>query len=277
MPFTDFLSFKDADEKALRFPVHKNSLSVTAGLWSSTWNLANEFGANPTTAAIPTAATTGAVIGAGLLPPNGAAERYITTAELNASTTNCSSAMLVDRVSHQGGLSGIVATAQTTNLPTAALTRYTSGEGVMAALEIYSAVGATATTATMSYTNQAGTSGRTSQPVVFGGTGNNSGNRFFIFPLAAGDTGVRAVASVTLAASTLTAGNFGVTLFYPLGVFPNLGISQHSIQTRNFNSVLGNSINLERIEGDACLSLLVISNGTTTGIINGAINIGLAT
>ena len=76
--------------------------------------------------------------------------------------------IMIDLLNISGGLSGTVTTPQTTNLPTAALTRYTSGEGVMAGIIIFSTVGTTSTTITISYTNQAGTSGRTSTATSFG-------------------------------------------------------------------------------------------------------------
>lgn len=126
--------------------------------------------------------------------------------------------MWADRLSHSGGLSGIVTTAQTTNLPTAALTRQTSGEGVWLGLTIYTQVGTTATTVTASYTNQDGTAGRTTIATVFGGTNHREAARMIVLPLQSGDTGVRSVQSVTVLATTGTAGNFGVTLFKPVCV-----------------------------------------------------------
>jgi len=81
------------------------------------------------------------------------------------------SAVAIDLLNVSGGLNGTVTTEQTTNLPTAALTRHTSGEGVMIGLVIYVSIGATATTVTVKYTNQAGTANRVSTATSFGGTG----------------------------------------------------------------------------------------------------------
>lgn len=121
---------------------------------------------------------------------------------------------LADLLAHSGGMSGTVTTEQTTGLPTAALPRYTSGDGVMAALNVYTTLGSTATTATLNYTNQSGTAGRTSQPLVV--PSNIGAKTVIIFCLQDGDTGVRSVEGLTLAGSTGTAGNFGVLLFKPL-------------------------------------------------------------
>lgn len=130
--------------------------------------------------------------------------------------------LVYDRLSHQGGLSGTVAGAQTTNLPTAALTRYTDGIGVMTGIEIYSAVGTTITDLTTSYTSS-GASGHASPNIFFGGATANIrvAQAFMVLPLASGDRGVQSVESVSLAASTVSAaGNFGVTLFKPLFFVP---------------------------------------------------------
>ena len=133
------------------------------------------------------------------------------------------SMQIIDRLVHMGGLDGTSVAAQTVS--TSALTRSTGG--AMAAVESYTGVGATQTTFTVSYTNQAGTAGQTSQPVLFGGApagrGTNAGS-FVNISLAAGDTAVQAVSTLTLAASTLTVGNFGVTLYKPIS--PWIPLSQ---------------------------------------------------
>lgn len=128
--------------------------------------------------------------------------------------------IVYDRLVQHGGLSGTVITAQTTNLPTPSLTRYTSGAGVELWLESYTAVGTTATTVAASYTNTTPTSGQTTPLATFGGAGYDASQQVVPLALQVGDIGVTAVASVTVTASTLTAGNFGVTLAYPLAVIP---------------------------------------------------------
>lgn len=193
--------------------------TTRSSLWRSVGK--PDQGAVPTTAAAPDRTTLGTI-----QQPNAGAgnEQFLSLFHLQAQ--NRSAILIADRLSHQGGLSAIVTTAQTTNLPTAALTRYTTGEGVFAAVEIYTIIGTTATTITMSYTNSAGTSGRTSQPVVFGGTNRREVSKLIPMSLQSGDTGVRAVASVTVLATTGTAGAFGVTLYKPLLILPSLTESQ---------------------------------------------------
>lgn len=168
--------------------------------------------------------------------------------------------MLIDRLSHQGGLVGNVATTQTTNLPTAALTRYTGGDGVMLGITIYTQIGTTATTVSATYTNQAGTGSRVTPLVVFGGTAFREAGRLILLPLAAGDTGVRSVESVTVTATTGTAGAFGVTLFRPIFV---LGIPDGSGVMSAGGFLSGFSFGgIPEVETDACLSLLYCGQST---------------
>lgn len=179
----------------------------------------NDYFGTPTTAAACNASTTGALFQQPKLPDTLTAQYWLAQCELMAAS-NGSAGVFFDRLSHQGGLSGTVTTAQTTNLPTAALTRYTDGKGVCIGIQIYTSIGATNTTLTCSYTNQAGTAGSTSKAISIGGTGRSNGGTLLLVPLQDGDTGVRSVESVTLAATTGTAGAFGVVLLKPLWLQP---------------------------------------------------------
>lgn len=239
--------------------------SAGRGTWS-TWTQSPNTGSAPTTAAVPDRTTTGALVDVNSFFNGGAGNLRILRQIIATSQNALGFLILYDRLSHQGGLSGIVTGAQTTNLPTAALTRYTTGDGVWACLEIYTALGTTtATTATISYTNQAGTSGQTSQPVATGATGSVEAHRLLPMNLAQGDTGVRAVASVTLAASTGTAGNFGVTLIKPLLMIPCVATLNVEI-----DSLLGMCCQFPEIVDNACLGLLYWNgngNGSSGAIV----------
>ena len=194
--------------------------------YQSMWLKTPNGGSAPTTAAVPSRTLAG-VFGAlhtGQLGEAASGDLYINkiTAFLTAVTTGYVGTMfLYDRLSHQGGLSGTTTGAQTTNLPTAALTRYTDGVGVMACIQCYGTVGSTEVDLTCSYTNQAGTAARTSVAMEFSSTSGAGGiDDMQPIALQQGDTGVRSVESVTLSASTLAAGNFGVTLIKPLALIP---------------------------------------------------------
>jgi hypothetical protein len=159
--------------------------------------------------------------------------------------------IIYDRLTQMSGLSGIVTGAQTTNLPTAALPRYTSGSGVVAWIEHLANTGAGATTITISYTNQAGVAGRTSPAMFFGST--TAIRACQIIALQAGDTGVRSVESVNVAASTGTAGNFGITLGKILGIY----YDWYSATRHADLDAIGNlGMTFPRVQPDACLALL---------------------
>ena len=195
----------------------------------------------------------------GPMPAVGSGRLTIMGARLNPSGIGGQAVILVDMLNVSGGLSGTVTTAQTTNLPTAALTRFTSGEGVMIGLCIWSNIGGTATTVTVSYTNQAGTPGQISTATQIGG--NNIANlngRIILIPLAAGDTGVRSVESVTLAGTTGAAGNIGVCLFKSLAIMAmNDWQGAHAIDAISTGGFVGA---LAEVHPDACLSVFGIGN-----------------
>lgn len=232
-----------------------NSVTVVAGRPFDLWVPSAPAGVAPSAAVVPTNNTIGAL---GQRDAGASLQNSILGYRLSA--LNPGVYLVCDRLSHQGGLSGTVfgAPGQTTNLPTAALTRYTGGEGVMLGLTIYSAVGGTATTVTASYTNQAGAGSRTTVATQFGGAGFNNQHRMIMLPLQDGDTGVRSVQSVTLAASTTTAGNFGVTLFRPLYVL--CVESTSGVSSGGFVSGLSAG-GIPVAENGACLFLMSISAG----------------
>lgn len=220
---------------------------------NSAWTTTPNAGTAPGAAAVPSMTIAGAI---GQVNPSGIL-RLVRVSE-SASSYN-GAWILADRLSHQSGLSGTATGAQNTNLPTAALTRYTSGVGVMAMLEIYTAIGTSGATVTISYTDQDNNSGITSEATPFGITNFSAARRAVIMPLAAGDTGVRAVGSVTLSGSTGTAGDFGVTLFKPLAIIPHFMVKQQC----EGNNLLNLCGLIPKIETDACLFMMPLGASTS--------------
>jgi hypothetical protein len=122
----------------------------------------------------------------------------------------------------------------------------------MAAIIVHSALGSTATTATLNYTNQSGTAGRTSQPIVV--PASTSARGILVFCLQDGDTGVRSVEGLTLAGSTGTAGNFGVLLFKPIAMLG--GTCAEGIDRAPTREMLLSGGAMAEILQGACLSAL---------------------
>ena len=197
-------------------------------------------------------------------------ELCVVGGRFNTSGAGGMAVCVIDLLNHHSGMSGIVTTEQTTNLPsgsTAALTRYTSGEGVMIGLVVYTIIGTTATTVTVRYTNSSGVANRTSTATTFGGINFREGSILIPIPLQAGDTGVRSVEGVTLAATTGTAGNFGVSLFKPLGMYALNDAS--GMMPLDAVSTGGVSGQLSLAPAGACLTL--IGFGATAQSINGTL------
>jgi hypothetical protein len=213
--------------------------------------------------------TTGAALtrsSQGAMPiPAPSGTSYITSFETCGTVTG--SLVLADRLIEYGGL--VMNSTSTQTLSALALpSRATGATDVEVWLEVFTAGGNTASASvTMSYTNQAGTSGRTG--TVVGGipaTGTPQ-YRSYPFALQVGDTGVQSVQSVTLGTSTGTAGNLGVVLRRCLltGYMPGscsgfqLGWAETDLQV---------------CPDDACLELLYLASGVSSGVLLG--NFGLS-
>ncbi len=242
-------------------PYQKQTLTSVANFFYSLWRVAGQPGAGavPPTGAgeAPTRATAGA-IGAWT---NSAGADVARLVGLNLTSDDLGVYSLYDRLVHTSGLNGTLLTAQTIN--SAALSRYTDGVGVEAWLEIYTALGITSRTATISYTNQSGTAGRTGTCLT--GTSAPIG-RMIPFALQAGDTGVRSVETLTLSASTGTAGDFGITLLKRIADIP-------ASSTTTYLPRDAFDLGLPEIVDDACMAFMAFTGATTIGPTFGMLNI----
>lgn len=111
--------------------------------------------------------------------------------------------LLCDRLWHNSNVVVTTTGAQTVNSvawPARDANGATNGDAVYAALEISGTVGTGAATPSISYTDQGGTAGNTGSMVVAYAASSIQGT-FYPFSLAAGDTGVRSIQTVTLGVS----------------------------------------------------------------------------
>jgi hypothetical protein len=237
------------------FSSYYQSASTTSGRITSLWSVGGQPGGGGTppagSGAVPTSATAGAIP---FVNPSGANTLYL--ARLTASSSVANFLRIYDRLVHTSGLSANITTAQTVN--TVAITR-TYSTPVSAWVEFYGAAGSSATGgATVSYTNQAGATGR-------GGTAQIAASAAFanVFPivLQSGDTGVQSVQSITLTAATGAAGNFGITLMANLA---SVGIPGPGLALPPLNYA---ALALPVIQPNACLATVVIPSSGSTGNI----------
>jgi hypothetical protein len=232
--------------------------AIIAGRWTSLWQYEGwpgGAGAAPGgTARNPTNATAGSLF---QTDPGGGRSKWLlgaSCAPLLAGTL-----MVYDRLADISGLSGINTAAQT--ITGLSVSRYTStaAAGNQIWLEVYTLIGATNTTITASYTNQAGTAGQITPAVAIGNTGLREVQRLIPLPLVAGDTGVRSVENVDFLASTGTQGDFGVTIIRPLVMVPCglLGVGA----LRGLIAALPGVV---EVKTGACLSLAWLPNSVTS-------------
>lgn len=210
----------------------------------------------PTSAAVPDNTTDGGLKQA---DPGGGRAKWLTAWGNFYANAQCT-VYLYDRLLHISGLNATTTTAQTVG---GTITRYTGTESWtnQVFVEINADIGATATTITMSYTNQDGAAGQTSDTVTFGGTGFRLQSRFIQIPLASGDTGVRAVASVTVLATTGTAGDFGIVIGRPLTMV--------TATQRGGGGLRAYLEDIPEIRTDACLAMYVIPHEVQTARVGG--------
>lgn len=232
--------------------------ATVAGQYTSLWTFNQTPGGQGSapggTARVCTNATDGSLR---YTSPTGGRTKYLVGA--CASSNVAGVQIIYDRLVDISGFSATTTTAQTCTgvVPT----RYSGAEskGNQIWLEIYTIIGATATTITVEYTNQDGTTGRISKPVAFGGTGRREATRIIIVPLADGDLGVREVTNVDLLASTGTAGDFGVAIVRPIINVP-VGLAG----TGSLIDCITQLPTLPAIGDDACLTQAWYASTTTS-------------
>jgi hypothetical protein len=247
-------------------PIYSASVAnQVSGGFTSRWKSVSgntwPAGTNPTTSAICTSATTGAP-----LINLGANDSYISRVDLTSGIAG--SVFLYDRLVAIGGLSGTTSasTASVISLvPAVAQNRcLATGEDVDWFLEWYTTTGSTAVTATITYTNQADTSGQTTTVSI--AASSAAARMYRITPSNAADF-IKSIQSISLSASTGTAGNYGITAGKRLtaGLGYPLASSQVILDFM--------SLGFPHIVKTSCLWIVQIPNATTSGTLIGSIQI----
>lgn len=252
-----------------RIIIDKASLSnAAAGQFHSLWRATGQpgQGAIPTTAAVCSNALTGAINFAQQTDP---ATSYLGILEglcANAGTT----LEIHDRLMHIGGLSGTVTTAQTvdldlhTNLATSNLEARIGDPNysdVQWWLEWYGDTGTGTPSITVNVTYNDGTTGNLTA-VALAATRRISFMQRLNYLIPAADAGkyIREVNSVTLSATTNTAGNFGVTATrYRAALYKPLANVRWTADWAG--------LGLPGIANNSCLMCIQIASTTTTGIV----------
>lgn len=172
--------------------------------------------------------------------------------------------ILYDRVADVSGIS--LATTSTQAITSITLPRYPTGAGVQMFLEVTTAITG-APIFTVSYTDQDGNAGAVTGTLTCAANAVSrlayAGSIFI--PLAAGDTGVRAIASLTCSAAG-SGGVVNLVLAKPLARMPLItaGLcSERDLATQYPK--------LPTLPDDHCLSLLSYGGSSSSGTVTGSI------
>lgn len=254
-----------------RLVMDKASIAnAAAGQFHSLWRATGQpgQGAAPTTAALCHDATTGAF---GFAQQTAPVSSYLGWAHALLATAG-QTVELHDRLMHMGGLSGTVTTAQNAlvdldaNLASSNLDERKGDANysdVQWWLEWYTDTGSSVVTATANVTYNDSSSGNLTA-VSLAATRRASFMQPLnsLIPAAAAGLFIRDVNTVTLSATTGTAGNFGVTATRPRAVMP--------VDLANKQQVFDwAALGLPEIFNDTCLFPIVIAQTTSTGIVRG--------
>jgi hypothetical protein len=226
--------------------------TLVAGRPASLWSLGGSPGAGAfDTTLNGVVLSSSSTIPAGAIPHYDPASGNSYLAYLDAMATQAGRLLLLDRLWHNGGYTITSTSAQNSTTPTWPSrcptsgtddTPTTTGIGVMLAVEVSAATGAGTPTITISYTNSAGTAGRTATNILATVATSAIGATYFI-GLQAGDVGVRSVQSLTLSA-TWTSGTINLVAYRRLAslnllaLIPGQADALTGVGTRLYNGVV---------------------------------------
>jgi len=250
-------------------PINKGSIATQAAgyitsLWRATGTPLWQQGAIPGAAAVCTDALAGGIV----LPAFGSnIARIYRFAPLLATI---GTAMLYDRLAHMGGLSGVTTGAQTVNVsvatPVGTDGRATYDEVEWYA-EMYTAIGTTAQTCTVTYTDKNDVGSKTLTFSLGGASPLNQAGRCIKLVPTDG-VNIKSIQSVSIGTSTGTAGSWGITARKRL---TSVGQMLANIMAPSVDAV---SIGMPQIKDNTCLEMLVQCSTTSTGIIQGELVYG---
>ena len=154
------------------------------------------------------------------------------------------------------GWSVTTTTGQNTTSPTALTRPDSTGANTVAFMEVLATMGAGAATPTLTYTDQDGNGSASSSGMTPSYAASAIVGSVFFFNLAAGDTGVRSIQTLTTSVS-MTSGTARICIGRIVTSFP-------TIANRGF---LYNAYDLgmPRVYDDACLMPIIVPQSTASG------------
>lgn len=249
----------------------KASSTTVAANWSSVYRATGNpsAGSYSATPGATKDSTDAGALTLGFPQPSGGNSAYLLSFGM-AAAQQLNWLCIADLLCAVGSISVTSASAQTVS--SATLTRYTTGAGVWMSFEVTTALGSTAGNITVSYTNQTGTSGRSTGAQAM--TASAIVQRMLPItiglpcPLQSQDYGVKAVSTTTMSAAN-SAGVIALNLFKPLGFIPGLvanvyGEKDTTITIDSLVPLVADS----STSNVGCLTAYVMPNTTSTGIMS---------
>lgn len=236
----------------------KGTTTVAAQAWHSTWTI----GTLPSAASSPTTAATCSSASAGALAFTNATIGTIRVVELCASSDLPRPYYLYDRLAHMGGLSGSTTLTQTVGVDVSSLTTRIGQSGYSEVewwLEWYTSTGTTSVVATITYTNGAGTSGRTTNVTI----PSSTISRRMIRIIGSNGEPIKSIQSIQHV-STGGTGNYGVTAMRCV-------TSATTTTTSTSCMIDWYELGLPSVPNDACLFFVVYTPTATSTLFEGAI------
>lgn len=186
-------------------------------------------------------------------------------ARLQGMTTQAGTLLLCDRLWQNSGIT-ITSTSEqvftgSATIPARDANGLSTGDQVLAGVEVSSATGAGTPTLTLKYTNQSGVAGQTATNYVSTVASSIAGT-FYPIGLAAGDTGIQKAESLTLSA-TWTSGTIHVVLYRV--------IARLELQALIPNAIDYLSSGFPKLHNNSVPFLVFIPNTTTTSITTGQV------
>lgn len=253
-----------------RIIIDKATLSgLAAGNYASLWRATGQpgQGAIPSTAAVCDNTLTGCFSFTQQTAPATSYGAYMNGTCSNSAIT----VEIHDRLMHMGGLNGTLTTAQTVgidisaNLATSNLSARKGDANysdVQWWLEWYTTTGSTAVTANVAVTYNNGTTNTIAVSLAATRPASQMIPLNGLIPAADAGKFIKAVTSVTLSATTGTAGSFGVTATRPRMTMP--------LPLANKAEVFDwAALGLPEIPNSSCLFPVVLTSTTSTGTLRG--------
>lgn len=258
---SDLISEATAGGKSQYWNYFKSGTGAVSGRHYSLWNVGSfpAAGAAPSArpgGSVPTSATIGAIP---FTDPGGSDTLHFTTLQAQA-TAAPNTLMIYDRIFHAATISHTINTAQSvTGVPTRYAT--TTSPLNFAFLEVTTALGATASNVTMTYTDQSGNTAEAAVAlaVIVSSVLTQIPHLPWFIPLNAGDTGCRTITNLTMSVAN-TVGVSNIVQGHPLCFVPQ-PVANSMVVMDGINS----AFNLRQILAGSCLSFLEFKGvGTAT-------------